>query len=272
MQTTTFYKFAITAVMAISLLLGITSCSDDDEKKGPYLYLPEKIVIDDEGSILTHTFSYDNELRLKGVTSIDSDGDDYLYTIEYDTHGRISKVTYKWGITVDTHTYTYTENGVDVLRDKNGSQSTKAYSVSNDGLVTYCLFTSEYDMSEIFYRYDGGDRLIGISTKQLYQESKEAIDITYNFDAAGMATDINMSNTMAVTLWDIDDDLFTMLLTRDGSCITSIKDIIYDEVSTYSYTTDENRYPTTYTIVKTTDEGDFIEYTATVTYKKIEQK
>ncbi len=270
MQTTSFFKITFTAVMAVFFSLGIVSCSDDDIKEGPFLYLPEKIEIDDEGDILTHNFLYDNDLRLKEVNSVHSDGDNERYTIDYDSEGRISKVTYKFGIRIDTYTYTYSGSEMTVLANENGSESTAMYNVDSQGLVGYCRIISEEKQTEIYYQYDGGGRLLGKKRVVSGQNDMPILEITYN-TYSGMATDINVTTPMAVTLWDINDDLFTFLLTKNGMSIATIKDMVYNEVSTYSYNTEGSVYPSTYSIVKTTSEGDFPEYSATVTYKKIQQ-
>ncbi|HNR72609.1 MAG TPA: hypothetical protein PKM03_00230 [Cyclobacteriaceae bacterium] len=76
-------KKLIRLSMALFMAMAVLSCGDDDGGGAPVIppALIKSLSINDDGSVTTWEFTYDDEDRL---VSVDVDEDGFIYTIEYD--------------------------------------------------------------------------------------------------------------------------------------------------------------------------------------------
>ncbi|MDU1906199.1 MAG: hypothetical protein E6772_15620 [Dysgonomonas sp.] len=277
MRITSFFKLALMAVFFTALTTSMTSCSDDDDDDNggggttTSLFVPDKITIDDEGSISSYTISYDDKLRITGIEEKYNDSD-YSHKLEYDAEGRISKLTYSWDTNIETYTYTYANNTVTVLIKEGEIEGTRVYTLNSNGLPTSSVYSDEYnDEKKITYKYDDKGRVIQRIGED---ENVSPYYITYNEEVISIGKNINVPSLMAISLSleEMDDSVISLLLYNDKSVAkTEYSYHSIKEIDTYTYKVNSNGYPESYKLVNSSNGEESVEYTASITYKEIKK-
>ncbi|GEM_PF-2193526 len=276
-----YFKIAFMAVAAVTLSMGVTSCSDDDDDNGKEistLYVPEKIIFSDNYS---YTISYDNDLKIKSINTVDSYNDKYSYEIEYDTQSRISKVKEKWEENNGSETYTgeadyiytYSDNKLTVSIDDSDDNIKWIFTSDAEGKPSGCVYEDDHSgIDNIVYKYDAEGNLIE-STSTREGNPFNSTDITYENNVIGIGKDINMSKLEMISLFEISEDLSNILLTWNKS----IAEINFQyssrkQSSTYTYTNGSNGYPSAFTSKWISNfSEETIESSATITYKEVKK-
>lgn len=251
------------AVAALTLSMGAASCSDDDDDDEftTSVFVPEKIVVQDsEGEPVFYTISYNSDLKIIAIDEWHDATSNYQHIMEYDSEGRISKITYTWDDNTEILSYTYSGDKVTVLFKEDGYESTKVYTVNTN--VVSCVKTDEYGVEHTTYTYDANDRLA--HRKIVTVDDTKDYEITYNNEVTGISKDINMSKVMAISLSETEQLGIDFLTVWDKG-IATWKDIKNNETINYTYTKlNSNGYPEVYKEVEE-------ELTMTVTYKEIKK-
>jgi hypothetical protein len=279
MRITSFFKFTLIAVFFTAMAVCTTSCSDDDDDDNGSetltLYVPEKITSDN----YSYSISYDNDLKIKSINTVNQDNDKYSYEIEYDTQSRISKIKEKWeenngsaSYNGETgYTYTYSDNKLTISIDDNADNAKWIFTFNAEGRPDACVYEDDHSgQNDITYTYDAAGNLIqSVQTRQGSQSN--SVNIIYNNDVKGISKDINMSKLEMISLFEISEDLSGILLTWNKS-ITEIN-FQYSsgkESNTYTYTNGSNGYPSAFELISKYG-GETEETSATITYKEIKK-